>query len=67
MLSDKIKFFKPKNDTALKTGIEIKKEIFAASTLLKFRSLAAVMAIPDLLTPGTKDRIWKKPIKNADL
>ena len=67
IFSDKIKFFKPKKETALKIGIESKKEIFAASTLLKFKSLAAVMATPDLLTPGTKDNIWNKPIKIADL
>ena len=57
IFSDEIKFFKPKKDTALKIGIESKKEIFAASNLLKFKSLAAVMAIPDLLTPGIKDKI----------
>ena len=57
IFSDKIIFFKPKKETALKIGIERKKEVFAASTLLKFRSLAAVMAIPDLLTPGIKDKI----------
>ena len=32
-----------------------KNDILAASNLLKFRSLAAVIVIPDLLTPGTKD------------
>ena len=57
MFSDKIKFFKPKKDTALKIGIESKKETFTASALLKLKSLAAVMAMPDLLTPGTKDKI----------
>ena len=57
MLSEKIKFFIPKIDTAPKIGIEIKKEIFPASTLLNFNNLAAVMAIPDLLTPGIKDKI----------
>ena len=55
--SDKIKFFIPKIETAPKIGIEIKKEIFPASTLLKFSNLAAVIAIPDLLTPGIKDKI----------
>ena len=65
--SDKIKFFIPKIETAPKIGIEIKKEIFPASTLLNFNNLAAVMAIPDLLTPGIKDKIWKHPIKRADL
>ena len=53
----KLIFFKPKIETAPKIGIENKKEIFAASTLLKFNNLAAVIAIPDLLTPGIKDKI----------
>ena len=48
-------------------GIESKKEIFAESYLLKFNNLAAVIAIPDLLTPGTKDKICNKPIIKADL
>ena len=51
----------------LSIGIDIKNEIFAASILLKLRNLAAVIAIPDLLTPGNNDRIWNKPIKIADL
>ena len=55
--SESIIFFKPKNDTAPKIGIETKKDIFAASILLQFKNLAAVIAIPDLLTPGTKERI----------
>ena len=55
--SDKIKFFKPNKDTAPKIGIDNKKDIFAASSLLKLSSLAAVIAIPDLLTPGIKDKI----------
>tara|TARA_B110000914_G_C15068210_1_gene267215 strand:+ start:381 stop:512 length:132 start_codon:yes stop_codon:yes gene_type:complete len=38
-----------------KAGIEIKKEIFAASVLPKFKNLAAVIVIPDLLTPGIKE------------
>ena len=63
----KIKFFNPKNETAPKIGIDIKKDIFAESTLLKFNNLAAVIAIPDLLTPGIKDKIWNIPIKIADL
>ena len=67
ILPEKIKFFKPKNDTAPKIGIEIRKEIFAASVLLNFNNLAAVIAIPDLLTPGTKDKICKIPIKKTDL
>ena len=47
--------------------IEIRKEIFADSVLLKPKNLAAVIAIPDLLTPGTKDKICINPIKRADL
>ena len=33
------------------------KEILAESTLSKLRSLAAVIAIPDLLTPGISENI----------
>ena len=55
--SEENNVFIPKIDTAPKIGIEIKKEIFPASILLKFNNLAAVMAIPDLLTPGIKDKI----------
>ena len=47
-------------------GIEIKKDIFAESTLSNFKNLAAVIAIPDLLTPGIKDKICKNPINKAD-
>ena len=64
--SKKIKFFKPKIDTAPRIGIEIRKEIFAASVLLNFNNLAAVIAIPDLLTPGIKDKICIIPIKKTD-
>ena len=39
------------------TGIDNKKDNFAESNLLKFSNLAEVIAIPDLLTPGTKERI----------
>ena len=46
-----------KTDTALKVGIEIKKEIFAESTLLNFKNRPAVIVIPALLTPGIKDKI----------
>ena len=67
ILSENIKFLTPKKDTAPKIGIDNKKDILAASTLLKFNSLAAVIAIPDLLTPGINDKIWKRPIKIADL
>ena len=60
--SEVAKFFKPNNETAPRVGIESKKDIFAESTLLKCNNLAAVIAMPDLLTPGIKDKIWKKPI-----
>ena len=59
-------FFTPKKDTAAKIGIDKRKDIFADSILLNFKNLAAVIPIPDLLTPGTKDAICKKPINNAD-
>ena len=55
-LENKI-FFNPKIETAAKIGTDNKKEIFAESTLLKFKNLAAVIAIPDLLTPGIRERI----------
>ena len=51
------KFFKPNMETAPRVGIESKKDILAASNLLKFKNLAAVIEIPDLLTPGTKESI----------
>ena len=50
------KFFILYKLAALKIGIEIKNEIFAESTLLNLNNLAAVIVIPDLLTPGIKDR-----------
>ena len=50
-------FFIPKIETAPKIGIDNKKDIFAESILLNFKSLAAVIAIPDLLTPGINDKI----------
>ena len=65
--SKKIMFLIPKKDTAPRVGIDNKKDILAESYLLKFSSLAAVIVIPDLLTPGTKEIIWKKPIIKADL
>ena len=58
-LSDKIKFFTPNTDTAPKIGIDSKKDIFAASSLLKLSNLAAVIAIPDLLTPGLETEFEK--------
>ena len=51
--------------TALRVGIDNKKDNLAASVLLKLRSLEAEIIIPDLLTPGTKDNIWKNPINRA--
>ena len=51
-----VEYLRPNIDTAPKIGIESKKEILAASTLLKFNNLEAVIAIPDLLTPGIKDK-----------
>ena len=52
-----IKFFKPKKLTAASVGIERRKEILAESNLLNFKILAAVIVIPDLLTPGIKNSI----------
>ena len=49
-----INVYKPNTPVPAKAGIDIKNEIFAASSLLKFSILAAVIIIPDLLTPGTK-------------
>ena len=66
-LSEANKFFNPKIETAPRIGIDNKNEIFVESTLLNFKNLAAVIAIPDLLTPGIKERIWNKPINIADL
>ena len=66
-LSEKNIFLRPKIDTAPRTGIEIRKEIFAASVLLKFNNRADVIAMPDLLTPGTKDKICINPINKTDL
>ena len=62
-----IKFCRLYKEIIVKVGIEIKKEIFADSSLLKFKNLAAVIVIPDLLTPGIKDKIWKKPTQSAEL
>ena len=67
MSSLKTKLFKPKIVTAPSIGIDNRKDIFAESTLLNFSILAADIAIPDLLTPGINDKIWKIPINNADL
>ena len=48
-------------------GIESKKDILLESTLLNFKILAAVIVIPALLTPGTREKIWKIPINIIDL
>ena len=53
--------------SALEKELSIRKEIFAASVLLKLNNLAAVIAMPDLLTPGTKDKTCMIPIKKIDL
>ena len=58
---------KEKNETAHKIGIDKRNDIFAESNLLKFKNLAAVIAIPDLLTPGINEKICKTPIIRADL
>tara|TARA_E500000331_G_scaffold351909_1_gene399462 strand:+ start:875 stop:1189 length:315 start_codon:yes stop_codon:yes gene_type:complete len=61
------KFFKPKILTAANVGIERRNEIFAESYLLNLKILAAVIVIPDLLTPGIKEKICNIPIIIADL
>ena len=60
------KLLNPKIETAANVGIDNRNDILAESYLLKFNDLAPVIAIPDLLTPGINDNIWKKPIKIAD-
>ena len=52
-----VKSFNPKKLAPSNAGIDNKKDIFAESNLLKFNILAAVIDIPDLLTPGIKDNI----------
>ena len=64
---DEIIFLSPKILTAANVGIESRNEIFAESYLLNFNILAAEIVIPDLLTPGIKDKICKTPINIADL
>ena len=56
-LSFIIKFLIPKKLTAAKVGIDNRNEILAESNLSKLRILAAVIVIPDLLTPGIKANI----------
>ena len=67
ILSELTIFFMPNIETAAKVGTDSKKEILAESILLKLSNLAAVMVMPDLLTPGTKEKTWKKPIIKAVL
>ena len=55
-LSEFTRFIKPKKLTAANVGIDNKNEIFAESSLLNFKNLPAVIDIPDLLTPGIKDK-----------
>ena len=57
-LSEKNISFSPKIVTTAKVGIASKKDIFKESILLNPKNLAPVIAIPDLLTPGTSERIW---------
>tara|TARA_A100001011_G_C13638666_1_gene566859 strand:+ start:326 stop:514 length:189 start_codon:yes stop_codon:yes gene_type:complete len=54
---DKIIFLIPNIDTAPSVGTDNKKDIFAASNLLNFNILAALIVIPDLLTPGIREII----------
>ena len=65
-LSDLIKLFNPKIETAANVGIDNKNDILAESYLLNFNILAPVIEMPDLLTPGSNDKICRKPIKTAD-
>ena len=57
----------PNIETAPRVGMDNKNDILTASILLNFKNLAAVIEMPDLLTPGIKERTWNKPIKIADL
>ena len=57
MLFDDNVSYNPNIDTAPKVGRDNRNDIFEESNLLKFKILAAVMVIPDLLTPGIKANI----------
>ena len=46
----------PNIETAARVGIDNKKEILDESNLLKPKNLPAEIVIPDLLTPGIKDK-----------
>ena len=48
------------------TIFESKKDILTESYLLNFSNLAAEIVIPDLLTPGIKDKTWKMLIITTD-
>ncbi len=50
-------FFKLQIQTTLNIGIDIKNDIFTDSSRPKFKILAPVIVIPDLLTPGINDSI----------
>ena len=54
--------FKPIKLAPASAGIDKKKEIFAASTLLNFKNLQLVITTPDRLAPGIKATIWLNPI-----
>ena len=54
-LSELIKLLRPKIETPPRVGIDNKKEIFAESYLSNLSNLAAVIVIPDLLTPGINE------------
>ena len=56
-LLELIRLLIPKRLTAARMGIESKKDIFAESYLSNCKNRAAVIPIPDLLTPGIKDAI----------
>ena len=48
---------RPRKLAPAKAGIDNKKEILPASTLLNFKNLAAVKVIPARLTPGINAKI----------
>ena len=56
MFSVEVISFRPNKLTAAKVGIDNKKEILAESYLLKHINLPAEIVIPDLLTPGIRDK-----------
>ena len=58
-LFDLIRLFNQKKVPAAKVGIDSKNDIFADSYRLNCKTLAPVIVIPALLTPGIKDKTWK--------